>query len=132
ISSDFDGPNGWNWFTDRVPYVLQTDGTNNHVVVMATPGNSVYFDLVSSVYVPAFPLHGRLQTLTRDGTAHTFTYREISSDGKVQTWVFQDCDQTTYTKGIFASYTDPFGVTTAVTSYYNGTIGELARVTVSN
>lgn len=127
LSADYDGPNGWNWFVDRIPHVLRAiSGDDNHLLVEATPGNSIAFDLTEGGYIPRFPIRGLVQTLSHDSTSHTYTYTEAGDDG-TSTWIFHDVDQTTYPKGILASYTDSSGITTAVTSYTYGNVGEIER-----
>ena len=127
--SDYDGPNGFDWFPVQMPWISIDASNSSNYEVQLTTSNGIWFTDSSGTFSPMFPASGAITTLTADTTNHQLVFVETTG-GSTVTYRFWDYTQTTYPQGALASCTDSFGTTTDVTSYTSGTnakIEELQR-----
>ncbi len=128
LQATFDGPNGFNWICTRMPVMAKDmlPGQSSWVEVKMSPLQGVWFNGTA----PQFPTPGATTSLAIDSTNHQYIYTEING-GRQYTYRFWDFTQTSNPQGLLASYTDPNGVVTTVTSYTNNYVGELQRTYTS-
>jgi hypothetical protein len=80
VSFPYDGPNGFDWFVEAMPYAVPS-GTS--IAIVIDPNNPYWFDLISGSYVARY---GVLDVkLASAGGALTFT---DNSSGRTRTVVF--------------------------------------------
>ncbi len=124
-ATDYDGPNGWNWFIGQMPYVVAS-GTS--VAVVFDPNFPIWFDDGGSgTFVQR---DGSINlTLAHDATNKLFTFvRTISGrGGSTVTTVFNDF-MALNRPGQFVSQTDTAGVDTTIVSLSGAEIAELQAV----
>ena len=117
-SFPYDGPNGYDWFVETMPYAV-TSGTS--IAIVIDPNNPYWFGLISGSYVARY---GVLDVkLSSAGGVLTFT---DNSGGKTRTVVFNSL-AAGVAPGGFVSYTDENGFTIAVYSRSGSLITETRR-----
>lgn len=122
--TDYDGPNGWNWFIGQMPYVV-AQGTS--IAVVFDPNYPIWFDDAGGSYVSR---DGSINlALVHDAVNKTFTFtRTIGGrSGSTVTTVFNDFAALNR-PGQFVNQTDTAGVNTAIVSLSGAQIAELQSV----
>ncbi|HEY7312113.1 MAG TPA: hypothetical protein VH643_22300 [Gemmataceae bacterium] len=121
--------NGSGWVDTYIPHLIQADGSTNNTLILITNGNTAYYyDLVNGVYQPRIDDGSKL---TYNSTNDTYTLIDTSGDTVVLNGF--NSSRPAAQRGEFASFSDPFGDTMAVTSYTSdGHVGEMQRAAVSN
>lgn len=127
-STDYDGPNGWNWFIAQMPYVVAS-GTS--VAVVFDPNYPIWFDDAGGgTYAQR---DGSINlTLVHNVAKKIFTFvRTIGGGGgrggSTVTTIFNDFTALNR-PGQFVSQTDTAGVDTTIVSLSGAEIAELQSV----
>jgi RHS repeat-associated protein len=121
--------NGSGWVDTYIPHLIQADGSTSNTLILITNGNTAYYyDLVNGVYQPRIDDGSKL---TYNNTNDTYTLIDTSGDTSVLNGF--NSSRPAAQRGEFASFSDPFGDTMAVTSYTSdGHVGEMQRSATSN
>lgn len=123
--TDYDGPNGWNWFVAQMPYVVAS-GTS--IAVVFDPNYPIWFDDAGGgTYIQR---DGSINlTLVHDVGNKTYTFvRTVGGgSGSTVTTVFNDFTALNR-PGQFVSQADIAGVDTTIVSLSGAEIAELQSV----
>lgn len=119
-ASDYDGPSGYNWFINQMPYLVASGGA---VAVVFDPNNPFWFDQADISYTPQFNM--REVMLTENTTAQTMTFTQ-SARGRTEVAIFNSLSAGTAPGGLI-SYQDADGLISTVTSRTGSQINELQR-----
>jgi hypothetical protein len=118
------GDNGSGWVDTYTPHLLQADGFSNQTLILVSNGTTArYYDLENGSYQGRFADPSQL---TYNSGNDTYTL----IDGQGDTIVFNGfgSSRPAAQQGEFASFTDPYGETMAVSSYTSdGHIAEMQR-----
>ncbi len=117
--------NGDGWVDSNLPYLLQGNGDDSQILVIASGVDAYYFDLVGAAYQGRFFLR---DTLTHDTVNKLFIFTD--EDGQVFKFHDFDASLPANERGAFQSFTDAGGHVIQVTSWTaDGQAGEVQRTT---
>ncbi len=121
-----DASNGSGWVSSQLPYLMEASGTNS-LVAITNSTTARYFDLVSGSYQPRYYDQSQLAY-----NSSTDEYTLTDTSGDVLTFCGFGSTWPTAQQGQLASFTDPAGNVTSVTSHNTaGQTTEVQRSTTS-